>query len=62
LYNLKRIKLSLLLLSSFLVVGCGCNDDCFESFKLNTFEKIVIPFENETIVEFLDNNTEMEIT
>lgn len=55
----KRMKLSFLILFSFLIVSCGCNDDGFESFELNTFEKIVIPFENETLVEFSDTNAEI---
>ena len=54
------MKLKLLLVfTSFLIISCGCNDDGFESFELNVFERTVIPFETQTTKEFIDNSSQL---
>lgn len=53
-----KLRLILSLFISFMITSCGCNDDGFESFELNSFEKNVIPFDNNTNIEFIDNNSQ----
>ncbi|HEX8268473.1 MAG TPA: hypothetical protein VF581_01160 [Flavobacterium sp.] len=53
-----RPKLILLFLTVALVTGCGCNDEGSETFELNPFERSVIPFSTEIVVEYLDENNQ----
>ena len=47
------------LLIAFVAYSCGCNDDSFESFELNEFERTIIPFTTEQNLEYINQSSQL---
>ena len=48
-------KILFLIAVTLLFYGCGCEDEIVESYKLNEFEKSLIPYESYQELSFIDD-------